>query len=1048
MNFTVFFYIFLATAFVSFLVSFLAWKRKKVHGAIELSRLMLFSGIYAFFISFEVSSTTLAEKIIWAKIAYVGAVAVPVLYFVFIMRYTGYEKVTSLKNTLLLFILPVITLILTYTNEKHHLVWTGFSPISPETNILKYYHGVWFWVGYLAYDYILLFFATISLFNFIIRYKKTFRLQGWVIFVAGICPWACGIVYLTNANPIPGFDLAPASTMLSGILLIYAIARVGFLDLVPIARETLVETLEDGIIALDAKNRVQDINEAACVYLGLPDKSVLGLTVDSSGASSRLLLNAIISPESFEQFDMEEDKQGKKTLKITKQNITKEPGSRLIVIRDISDQIAKQVEIRAGEERYRKMYNVFRLMADNMSDMLWAKDLNKNFIFVNKAICDDLLKASDTDEPIGKTDLFFMEREQQKHPERADWHNIESTSPDSDEKVIRSGKPEHFDEFGNVSGEFLFMDVRKAPIFDEEGKMIGVVGSARDVTLQKKIESDINRRDKLLNAITSATNLLIQGDDLEYSMHGCLEIIGNATGINRISIYRSLLDAGTGIPILNFIYEWTDGLAVSQGKKGDISYASLQYAFPNWFDRLSQGKVCLGKANDFSQSERSILTLQNIKSVLVAPVFIDKIFWGFIGFDDCFCEREWTSTEERLLTATANTIASVYVRKKNQEELLAAKKKAEESDRLKSAFLANMSHEIRTPMNSILGFISLLQDPNLTGEERNEYFSIVKKGGERLLNTIHDIIDISKIESGEMMVTNQELDINEMNHNLHNLFRPEAEAKGLIFNQPVKLLKEQALVKTDRNKVYSVMTNLIKNALKYTKKGSIEMGCLREPDHVLFYVKDTGIGVSVDKRQVIFERFVQADVSNTRSYEGAGLGLSISKAYVEMLGGKIWVESVVNQGSIFYFQMPVSELAIVTVKSVSDESVTRKHEHMPLTILVVEDDQASFEYVNTILKKEKHKIIHVISGLEAVVHCRQNPDLDIVLMDVKLLDIDGYEATRRIRTYNKEIPIVAVSAFAFQEDREKALECGCDGYVSKPLKKEFLLAIINKYSKH
>lgn len=761
MKFTIFFYIFQATAFISFFVSFLAWRRKEVLGAIELSRLMLFTGIYAFFIAFEATSLNISDKILWTKIAYVGAVAVPVLYFIFIMRYTGHKKVSSLRNTLLLFTLPAITLILAITNEKHHLIWTGFSPISPQNNIMEYYHGVWFWIFYMVFDYILLFFATISLFDFIFRHKKVFRVQGWAIFIAGILPWVGGVVYLTNLNPIPGFDIAPASTMLSGILLIFAILRVGFLDLVPIARETLVETLEDGIIALDAKNRVQDINGAACSYLGLTDKSVLGLPVDSFCTSFKPFINALLSVDSFDQFEFE-DKQETKTLKIIKQNIIGEPGSRLIVIRDITDQVAKQMEIKT--------------------------------------------------------------------------------------------------------------------------------------------------RDNLLSAITKAATLLIQGENLEESLYGSMEIIGKATGINRVCIFRSDFNASDNRTFLSFIYEWTDGSPESQRDKRDNSYLSKEIKLMNWHDRLSHGKVCLGKVADFNQPEKSVFEAQNIKSILVVPVFIDKRYWGFIGFDDCLYNREWTSTEENILTTAAGTIGSVYVRKKNQEELIVAKEKAEESDRLKTAFLTNMSHEIRTPMNSILGFVSLLQEPNLTGDEKNEYFSIIKKSGERLLNTIQDIMDSARIESGQMMVKKTDVDINEMDLTLYALFKTEAEAKGLAFSQPAILPDVMALIKTDKYKVYSVRTNLIKNALKYTKEGSIEIGCIREPDNVLFYVKDTGIGISKDKREAIFNRFVQADGSSTRSYEGSGLGLSISKAYVEMLGGKIWVDSEVNKGSTFYFQIPVQKL--------------------------------------------------------------------------------------------------------------------------------------------
>lgn len=905
MFFTIFFYIFLATAFVSFLVSFMAWKRKQVKGAIELCRLMFSAGFYAFFIAFEASSTSMEEKVMWSKIGYYGAASVPVFYFIFIKRYTGSANVTSQKNMLLLFTLPVITLILAITNEKHHLLWSSYSPINPETNLAVYHHGIWFWIGYMAYDYILLFFATISLFRFIFGHKHVFRKQGFLILFAGICPWIAGIIYLTNLNPVSGFDLAPVFTGLSGILLIYVIQKQDFLDLVPIARKTLVETLQDGILALDSKNRIQDINEAAYLYLGIKVKNVLGLSIDSPDVTQSPMLDAVVALESYDQFEITDD-QGLKTFSIIKQEIKNEIGSRLVVIRDISDIMAKQKEIQAGEERYRNMYRIFRLMSDNMSDMLWAKDLDKKFIFVNKAVCDDLLLASDTNEPIGKADLFFKEREQKKHPDSPEWHNIAMNCIDSDETVLRTKKSEHFDEFGYVKGEFRYFDVQKAPIFNEKGEMIGVVGSSRDVTLQKMIEKDISERDKLLNAITKATAQLIQGENLEESIYKSLEIIGKATGLNRIYIISNSFSSEMQKPSISMAYEWVDDFAKDLEVVRGVKNAYFRQTMFDWFGQLSQGQIVKGKTRDFDPAARTFLESQNVKSILIAPVFVEKNFWGTIGFEDCQSERSWTFTEEQLLTTAAGTIVSVYVRKKNQEELILAKERAEESDRLKSAFLANLSHEIRTPMNSILGFITLLQDPNLTKEEKEEFAKIVKQGGERLLNTMHDIIDISKIEARQMKISYQDVNIDDLFEKLYEIFHPEVVAKDLTFIKPEKVGHDLAWIKTDKDKINSILTNLIKNAIKYTHTGSIEMGCERKSWSYLFYVRDTGIGISPDKCQTIFNRFVQADVSNTRLYEGSGLGLSLSKAYVEMLGGKIWVESKPDIGSIFYFRIPLS----------------------------------------------------------------------------------------------------------------------------------------------
>jgi len=405
--------------------------------------------------------------------------------------------------------------------------------------------------------------------------------------------------------------------------------------------------------------------------------------------------------------------------------------------------------------------------------------------------------------------------------------------------------------------------------------------------------------------------------------------------------------------------------------------------------------------------------------------------------------------EDKMVIGTVFIARDITELELNRLELVKAKEKAEESDRLKSAFLANMSHEIRTPMNGILGFAGLLKEPDLTGEEQQEFIEIIEQSGLRMLNIINDIVSISKVEAGQMEVSISETDINEQIDYINTFFKPEGLKNGIQLLCKKPLTGEDAIIKTDKEKVYAILTNLVKNAIKFTQVGSIEFGYQKKGDFIEFYVKDTGSGVSKTHQKLIFERFRQGSESLNRKYEGAGLGLSISKAYVEMLGGQIWVESEEGKGSVFYFTLPYIRKS--EIKIISNHEIIPDVEEIRinnLQVLIAEDDEASEKLITVAIKKFSKEIIKVTTGAGAVDACRNNPGIDLVLMDIKMPVMDGYEATRQIRQFNTDVVIIAQSAFALTGDSEKAIEAGCNDYISKPMKQVELTDLIRKYFSH
>lgn len=380
--------------------------------------------------------------------------------------------------------------------------------------------------------------------------------------------------------------------------------------------------------------------------------------------------------------------------------------------------------------------------------------------------------------------------------------------------------------------------------------------------------------------------------------------------------------------------------------------------------------------------------------------------------------------------------------RKINHDLRTAKEKAEESDRLKTAFLNNISHEIRTPLNGILGFADLLQDPKLSEKEFDQYTAMLHKGSKRMLNTISDLVEIATLESGQHTLVKGNLDAHELMNSLAEIYASRAAERGISFKlEPFPVKKKALWMHTDVEKLESILNKLLDNAIKFTFKGGVHLGYEFHEKSIHFVVRDTGIGIPEDKQTLIFKRFIQADTSHTRPYEGSGLGLAIARAYCDLLFAKIEVMSKPSNGSTFILKMPfiaarpTAEKQMLISGSHKDISNSGRSHH----IMIVEDDEASFVMLKIILSRQDYKITWAKSGDEALSLYKNNPDISLVLMDLKLPGIDGYEATRLLRSQNPDLPILAQSAFALSGEAQKAREAGCNDFIPKPVRKETLL---------
>nr|WP_319512273.1 ATP-binding protein [uncultured Draconibacterium sp.] len=380
------------------------------------------------------------------------------------------------------------------------------------------------------------------------------------------------------------------------------------------------------------------------------------------------------------------------------------------------------------------------------------------------------------------------------------------------------------------------------------------------------------------------------------------------------------------------------------------------------------------------------------------------------------------------------------------EALIKAKEKAMESDRLKTAFLANISHEIRTPMNGILGFAELLLEAELDGESQKKYINIIRKSSNRMLKIINNVISISKIEAGATELAITSFSINSVMEDIYTFYKYKVEKRGIEFELRDSIPERLSFINSDKEKLTSVLSNLVQNAIKYTSVGSIKMICVRNESYFEFRIEDTGIGIKSERQEAIFDRFVQADILDKDAYQGAGLGLSISKAYVNFLGGDIGVNSKEGQGSIFYFNIPIEYFEKEREELQINELVDGKSKDWKtkLKILIADDDYPSYYYLSLLLKGKCREVLYAQTGSEAVQLCKTIPDIDVILMDIKMPDVNGYEAAESIRRFNSKVRIIGQTAYGYDEDKEKAKNADFDDYISKPIRKESLFSLIRR----
>ena len=481
------------------------------------------------------------------------------------------------------------------------------------------------------------------------------------------------------------------------------------------------------------------------------------------------------------------------------------------------------------------------------------------------------------------------------------------------------------------------------------------------------------------------------------------------------------------------------------------------------FDRFPKGKTLSGYAIETGKSlllnENDISKLSNegltetigtpAKSWMGVPLRNQSEVVGLIAIQSYKSAFAYSPDDLKILEFVSAQIAISIERKENELELKLSKEKAEQADKLKTSFLANMSHEIRTPMNSIVGFSELITRKSVPQQKKDIYAEYISNSGKALLALIDDIIDISKIDAKQLRIVKSQVKINAMITELieyYNSYKNENYKQEVTLKKHFSVVDEGFSILCDSVRLRQILNNLLSNALKFTEKGFVEIGyLLPNKATILFYVQDTGIGIAPEKTTLIFDRFRQADDSTTRKYGGTGLGLAISRKLIQLMGGQIWVESELGKGATFFFSLP---LIIPSKSETILENLSTKNAPSSFkakTILIAEDEDTNFLFLQEVLSPTNVAILRAHNGIEAIELVKKNDSIRLVLMDIQMPRMNGYQATQEIKKLKPSLPVIAQTAYAMAEDRAKGERAGCDYYLSKPIKPNDLLVTLKQY---